>query len=75
MLMNRSLLLDLRSFSPLSPFCLPEKCVDRFDLIGCQAADEFCGEHLYLYMNLGRNPYDISKVRLLAIPDVWTGSH
>ncbi|KAG8877928.1 hypothetical protein FRB98_006480 [Tulasnella sp. 332] len=74
----------------LLPRCkamLKAECVDRFDLIGCTAANDFCtAEYVRPYTALGLNPFDITKkcigdnfcypiiyniTQHLNIPDVW----
>lgn len=43
---------------------LQAECYNRFDMIGCNAANTFCNEQLFEpYFDLGKNPYDVRSVR------------
>lgn len=42
-----------------------ENCEDVFDTIGCTAAFQYCQNLVFLpFLETGRNPYDVTKVRL-----------
>ncbi|KAG8843417.1 hypothetical protein FRB96_004050 [Tulasnella sp. 330] len=77
----------MRTTLPRCKAMLKAECVDRFDLIGCTAANDFCtAEYVRPYTALGLNPFDITKkcigdnfcypiiyniTQHLNIPDVW----